>query len=45
MFWADSLGLKAVRDRLLDFQRQHGEVWKPSALLDRLANEGKGFIG
>ena len=43
MFWADSLGLKAVRDRMLDFQRQHGEAWKPADLLDRLANEDKGF--
>jgi 3-hydroxyacyl-CoA dehydrogenase len=43
MFWADSLGLKSVRDRMLEFQRQHGDVWKPAALLDRLANEGKGF--
>jgi len=44
MFWADSLGLKAVRDRMLQWERQHGDVWKPAALLDRLANEGKGFI-
>jgi 3-hydroxyacyl-CoA dehydrogenase len=43
MFWADSLGLKAVRDRMLEFRRQHGDVWKPAALLDRLASEGKGF--
>jgi 3-hydroxyacyl-CoA dehydrogenase len=45
MFWADSLGLAAIRDRMLEFQRQHGEAWKPAALLDRLAREGKGFIG
>jgi hypothetical protein len=30
---------------MLDFQRQHGDVWKPAALLDRLANEGKGLTG
>jgi 3-hydroxyacyl-CoA dehydrogenase len=45
MFWADSLGLKVVRDRMREFQRQHGDVWTPAALLDRLANEGKGFTG
>jgi 3-hydroxyacyl-CoA dehydrogenase len=43
MFWADSLGLKVVRDRILEFQRRHGDIWKPAALLDRLADEGKGF--
>jgi 3-hydroxyacyl-CoA dehydrogenase len=45
MAWADSIGLKVVRDRMLEFQRQHGDTWKPAALLDRLANEGKGFLG
>jgi 3-hydroxyacyl-CoA dehydrogenase len=43
MFWADSLGLAAVRDRMLEFQRRHGDAWKPAALLDRLASSGKGF--
>ena len=45
MFWADSLGLKAVRDRILEFRRLHGEHWAPAPLLDRLANEGKTFTG
>jgi 3-hydroxyacyl-CoA dehydrogenase len=44
MAWADSIGLKVVRDRMLEFERQHGDTWKPAALLDRLANEGKGFL-
>jgi 3-hydroxyacyl-CoA dehydrogenase len=43
MFWADTVGLKAIRDRMLEWQRAHGEHWKPSALLSRLADEGKGF--
>ncbi len=43
MFWADSIGLKAMRDRMLEFQRTHGESWKPAALLNRLADEGKTF--
>ena len=45
MFWADSIGLKALRDRLLEFKKQSGDAfWTPAPLLDRLANEGKGFI-
>ncbi|PYN26420.1 MAG: 3-hydroxyacyl-CoA dehydrogenase [Candidatus Rokuibacteriota bacterium] len=46
MFWADSIGLRALRDRLLEFKKQSGDAfWTPAPLLDRLANEGKGFIG
>jgi 3-hydroxyacyl-CoA dehydrogenase len=44
MFWADSIGLKAIRDRMLEWERQHGDVWKPAALLNRLVSEGKGFL-
>ncbi len=43
MFWADSIGLKALRDKLLEFQRTHGDFWKPAPLLNRLADEGKTF--
>src|SRR5215510_1599159 len=46
MFWADSIGLKALRDRLLEFKTQSGDAfWTPAPLLDRLANEGKSFTG
>jgi 3-hydroxyacyl-CoA dehydrogenase len=46
MYWADSIGLRAIRDRLLDFRRTTGDAfWTPAALLDRLATEGKGFLG
>jgi 3-hydroxyacyl-CoA dehydrogenase len=44
MFWADSIGLRAIRERLLEWQRREGDVWKPAALLDRLVAEGKGFV-
>jgi 3-hydroxyacyl-CoA dehydrogenase len=44
MFWADSLGLKTVRDRMLEFKRQGGDDWTPAPLLNRLADEGKGFL-
>jgi len=43
MFWADSIGLPAMRDRMLDFQRTHGDFWTPAPLLNRLADEGKSF--
>jgi 3-hydroxyacyl-CoA dehydrogenase len=45
MFWADSIGLKVLRDRMLDFQREHGDQWKPAPLLNRLADQGKTFTG
>lgn len=44
MFWADSIGLRALRDRLLEFKQQSGDAfWTPAPLLDRLATAGKGF--
>ncbi len=46
MFWADSIGLKSLRDRLLEFKKQSGDAfWTPAPLIDRLANEAKGFTG
>jgi 3-hydroxyacyl-CoA dehydrogenase len=44
MFWADAVGLKAIRDRLLEYERQHGDFWAPAPLLTRLADQGKGFL-
>ena len=44
MFWADQIGLKSFRDKMLEFQKQSGDAfWTPAPLLTRLANEGKGF--
>ena len=43
MFWADSIGLKAVRDRMREFGRRGAEGWEPATLLDRLVDGGKGF--
>src|SRR5438105_12377972 len=46
MFWADQIGLKSLRDRMLEFKKQSGDAfWTPAPLLDRLATEGKGFTG
>ena len=45
MFWADQIGLRAFRDRMLEFKQASGDdFWTPAPLLDRLANEGKGFV-
>ena len=45
MFWADQTGLKAVRDRMLQFQKATGDAfWAPAPLLSRLADQGKGFL-
>jgi 3-hydroxyacyl-CoA dehydrogenase len=44
MFWADQVGLKTLRDRMLDFRRSTGDAfWEPAPLLNRLADSGKGF--
>ena len=46
MFWADAIGLGALRDRMLEFKKQTGDAfWTPAPLLDRLADAGKGFLG
>jgi 3-hydroxyacyl-CoA dehydrogenase len=46
MFWADSIGLHALRDRMLEFKAGTGDAfWTPAPLLDRLATTGKGFLG
>jgi 3-hydroxyacyl-CoA dehydrogenase len=43
MWYADTVGLKKVYERISEFHRQHGELWAPAPLLKRLAEEGKGF--
>ena len=46
MFWADQIGLRALRDKMLEFQKASGDTfWAPAPLLNRLADEGKGFTG
>ncbi len=43
MWYADTVGLKKVYDRVCEFHRQHGELWEPSSLLKQLAEKGKTF--
>jgi 3-hydroxyacyl-CoA dehydrogenase len=45
MFWADQIGLKNVRDKMLEFRKATGDdFWTPAPRLDRLATAGKGFL-
>ncbi|HLG15261.1 MAG TPA: 3-hydroxyacyl-CoA dehydrogenase NAD-binding domain-containing protein [Blastocatellia bacterium] len=43
MWYADTVGLKSVYDRVAEFHARHGELWGPAPLLKRLADEGKTF--
>ncbi len=43
MWYADTVGLKKVYDRICEFHKQHGELWEPAPLLKRLAEQGSGF--
>jgi len=43
MWYADTMGMKQVYDRIEEFHKQHGELWEPAPLLKRLAEEGKKF--
>ncbi|HLJ51009.1 MAG TPA: 3-hydroxyacyl-CoA dehydrogenase NAD-binding domain-containing protein [Bryobacteraceae bacterium] len=43
MWYADTIGLKEVYERVCEFERQHGKLWTPAPLLKRLAEEGKRF--
>jgi 3-hydroxyacyl-CoA dehydrogenase len=43
MFWGEQEGLAKVLARMRDFQARFGDDFRPSALLERLVAEGKGF--
>ncbi len=43
MWYADTVGLKKVYDKIEEFRQKHGELWDPAPLLKRLALEGKTF--
>jgi len=43
MWYADTVGLKKVFDRIVEFHAQHGELWQPAPLLKLLAEQGKTF--
>jgi 3-hydroxyacyl-CoA dehydrogenase len=43
MWYADTVGLQKVYQRICEFHQQHGELWAPAPLLQRLAQAGKTF--
>ncbi len=43
MWYADTVGLKKVRDRIREFHEKHGEFWEPAPLLVKLADQGETF--
>jgi len=45
MYYADTVGLKKVYETVRGFNKQHGALWTPSPLLQRLAESSKSFTG
>jgi 3-hydroxyacyl-CoA dehydrogenase len=43
MWYADTVGLKKVYDRISEFHQEHGELWEPAPLLAQLAEQGGTF--
>jgi len=43
MWYADTVGVKKVYERVAEFHREFGELWEPAPLLQRLAAEGRTF--
>jgi 3-hydroxyacyl-CoA dehydrogenase len=43
MWYADTVRLDKVHRRISELHRQHGELWEPAPVLERLAEEGKKF--
>ena len=43
MYTADEIGLAKIHERVQQFHTEHGKLWAPSPLLERLAAEG-GFF-
>jgi 3-hydroxyacyl-CoA dehydrogenase len=43
MWYADTVGLRRVYDRVCEFHKQHGMLWEPAPLLKKLAESGGKF--
>jgi 3-hydroxyacyl-CoA dehydrogenase len=43
MWYADSVGLKKVYERICEFHNEHGAWWEPAPLLKKLVETGKKF--
>src|SRR5262245_20693876 len=45
MWYADTVGRRKIYERVVDFERRHGDSWAPAPLLKRLAEERQTFAG
>jgi 3-hydroxyacyl-CoA dehydrogenase len=43
MWYADTVGLARVHERIRQLEQRHGDLWSPAPLLARLAESGKTF--
>jgi 3-hydroxyacyl-CoA dehydrogenase len=43
MFYADTVGVGKIYDRICQFHKEHGARWEPAPLLKKLAEEGRTF--
>lgn len=43
MWYADTVGLERVYNRIVEFHGQHGETWEPAPLLKQLVRENRTF--
>jgi 3-hydroxyacyl-CoA dehydrogenase len=43
MWYADTVGLRTIFERVQQFEREHGPRWQPAPLLRRLAESGQRF--
>jgi 3-hydroxyacyl-CoA dehydrogenase len=43
LFYADTIGLPTVLERVARYRAQFGDYWTPAPLLERLVAEGRGF--
>ncbi len=43
MFYADTIGLATVLERVKSYRERFGTYWQPAPLLERLVAEGRGF--
>ena len=44
LFYADTLGLTHVADRIRHYHSRYGHYWRPASLIDQLAAEGRSFV-
>ncbi len=45
MFYADTIGLPTVLERVKEYRQALGDYWQPAALIEQLVAEGRGFHG